>query len=232
MNRIARISSFVLLLVVGVLSNALAPLSSDAHQPRLAIGGTQITVENAMLSQAFYGRTPKGTVTYTLNEQEPFELFVQVLVPDQSGVQTQLDLSVVKINVDGTTTPVSTIVRGSEMTWTRFYEPFGMDAYLQGPSIRQSVDAGTYSVRVTSVQEGEPYVFVVGEKEFFTAREFREAMRMLPEIKREVFGLTGISVYINGFTLFFAGIVLVIIVIVIIAVVVKRSRRKKSTMNS
>lgn len=227
MKRLSRFLVFLLLLLVGVASNGLTPLSSDAHQPRLALGGTEITVENATVSQAFYGRTPLGSVTYTLNEEAPFDLFVQILVPDQPDAVTNLDLSVRRVNNDGTLTPVSTIVRGKDAAWTPFYEPFGMDAYLQGPSIRQSVDAGTYTIAVTGNQLGIPYVFVVGEREFFSADDFREAMRILPEIKREVFGKTGISVYINGFTLFFASIIFLLILIVIVVIVMRVRRRRR-----
>lgn len=71
--------------------------SLNAHQPRLETGKfvsleNPIIVENPEISQAFYGELEGNPDYFQIKSDQPFQLYVNLLVPTTPGQEVNLSL--------------------------------------------------------------------------------------------------------------------------------------------
>lgn len=107
-----------------------------AHQPRLVFeqpAGQIVNVEHPEISQAFYGILSGYEDIYQIRSDTGFLLYVNIVVPAASGQRTDFAIEISEPN------NISTRLEGASSTRTDFYEPFGGDAYLMGPSFEKEV---------------------------------------------------------------------------------------------
>ena len=176
----------------------LIPFSfASAHQPYLVGKEKQVTVTNPEISKAYYGEFSGSPVVFTINENKPFKLYVGVLVPDQFGVLTDVSA---KIQKDS---KLMAFLSATSTNWARFYEPFGGDAYYQGPEIRSNALPGIYSITVSRPGNSGKYVVAIGETESFTVNETIRTLKVLPFLKSEFFGKSVWTAYLNRIGLYF-----------------------------
>jgi hypothetical protein len=153
-----------------------------AHQPHM-VNDTGVTrVDRPEVSKAYYAELHGKPAAYEITSPDSFELYVNILVPDEVGIPTDLSVTVSR----GPDTVV--VLEGSAHTWTKFYEPFGGDSYLMGPEHRLRVGPGTYVATVSRPGDTGRYVFVVGEREEFPLKEIIRVIRLMPRLKRDFFG--------------------------------------------
>ncbi|WP_236950966.1 hypothetical protein [Methanobacterium subterraneum] len=161
---------------------------ANAHQPRLDIG-TSVSIENPIMvddpeiSKAFYGELDGKPVYYQIHSPQPFQLYVNLLVPTSPGQGGEL----VSAEVTDSSGEMIMFLNGTNSTWTPYFEEFGGDYYLKGPEATLNVPAGTYNIRVFNTQNQGKYSIAIGKIESFPANEAISALFTLPLLKEQFF---------------------------------------------
>jgi len=177
---------FLLLLFICI------PGLASAHQPRI-VEGTQTVVIEPAISKAYYGQLKGTPDIFTIVATSSFPLYVNVLVPDIPRQQKDVSATITK---DGQT--VATL-DGTQFTWKTMFEPFGYDNYFQGPEYKATVEAGTYVVTVSSTNNDSKYSLAIGEAENFDFKEIKNALTLVPQLKRDFFEESPINFILSPF---------------------------------
>jgi hypothetical protein len=165
-----------------------------AHQPRLVDARPSIEVRNPKISQAFYARLAGNPQSYYIRSDVPLRLYVNLLVPDIAGIDT--DYEAVISRETGSGEEVLARLDGKAYEWRPFFEPFGGDHYLLGPEHDGQVPAGTYIVTVSSPDNAGKYALAIGKIEKFPPKEMARTIVALPQLKK-YFGKSPWTAYFN-----------------------------------
>jgi len=169
-----------------LLALSLVPALAFAHQPRITKSRLTL-VPDPEISKAYYGKLTGEPDVYTIEAREPFDLYVNVLVPDIAGQKKDVSAVVLK---DGKELAV---LEGINFAWKQFYEPFGADSYWMGPEHRARAEAGTYEIRVWSSGNESKYSLAIGEIEAFDFKEITNVFTIIPELKKNFFEVSPIT---------------------------------------
>lgn len=168
--------------VVGI-AVALAPAVVFAHQPRV-VTSRVTAVSEPEVSKAYYGQLTGQPDVYTFTATAPFDLYVNVLVPNSPGQQKDVSALVLK---DGTAVAN---LQAEGFAWKSYHEPFGNDNYFMGPEYKARAEAGHYEVRVSSPGNTSKYSLAIGETEAFNFTESYHAVRTIPQLKKTFFNVS------------------------------------------
>jgi len=160
---------------------ALSAGTVYAHLPKMVTEPGVTRVERPEVSQAFYAELSGEPAVYEITSPDSFDLYINILVPDEPGIPTDLSVTV----TGGQDTII--VLDGPAHRWTRFYEPYGGDSYLMGPEQRLRVGPGAYFATVSRPGNEGRYAFAVGEREAFTFREIVRIVCLMPRLKRDFF---------------------------------------------
>jgi hypothetical protein len=183
-----------------VLTVFVSIMSASGHVPEIVDNNRDfisepILVEKPEFSKAFYGRLQGYPHRYMIVSDEPFSLYVSLLVPfvgqDESS---ELEFHIMK---DGE----KIVTRHGYDDWVKWYEAFGGDWYLQGPVYEAEVPGGTYIVEVHSETNSEEYSLAIGRLERFGVFDVVKVVFLVPVIKALFWGN-----YVN--IILYGGIVL------------------------
>ena len=177
---------------------------ASAHQPRIPEGNT-IIVTSPEISKAYYTELQWVPQKYIIDSDIAFPLYVNLLVPDITGQKK--DISAVIIKDGDLENPLATL-DGTNFEWVKFFEPFGYDTYWQGPTYKGQVDAGSYEIIVSSTENNSTYSLAIGEAELFDFKESMNAMKLVPQIKRDFFNESPLSFILSPMGAGFVGIML------------------------
>ncbi len=191
---------------------------TNAHIPELVIEDKNYTnepviIEEPEISYAYYGKLQGSPQIYKIESEEPFHLYVSLLVPyvgqDESS---EVEFHIMK---DG-----EKIVKMHDyQNWTKWYEEYGGDWYLQGPTYEADVDAGIYFVEVHSDSNTEDYTLAIGNIERFGPTDIISTIFILPVLK---------AFFWNEYLMLILFLALIILFIgSIIFFLRKKSRRRK-----
>jgi hypothetical protein len=158
----------------------VTPLIAHAHQPRITESQQTIVVDPE-ISKAYYGTLTNKPDAYIINASEPFELYVNLLVPDTKNQKKDVSAVIIKNGNE------IAVLEASNVTWEKFYEPFGADWYWRGPEYTAQADAGTYEIIVWSSNNDSKYSLAIGKKEAFDFKETKNALRLIPQLKKDFF---------------------------------------------
>jgi len=197
------------IILISLLFCVIISGSAYAHQPRIVSEDVTI-IRNPEISQAFYGELKGQHDHYNIIEEEGFDLYVSILVPELPGIGK--DVSVAIEPIDDIENNFIYFLNGTDFQWERYYEEFGGDYYYQGPDIKVEADPGGYDIHVMSTDNLGKYVLVVGQIESFPIDEFINTIITLPELKQEFFEKPWYTAYFN-----LIGVFLVVILLVLIA---------------
>jgi len=167
----------------------IVPAIALAHQPRL-VESRQTIVPEPEISKAYYATLVGEPDTYIIESAMPFDLYVNVLIPDIAGQKKDVSAAVIK---DGETDTPLAVIGGVDADWQQFYEPFGVSTYWRGPEYKARAEAGRYEVRVWSSNNDSKYSLAIGEGEFFDSKEIWNALHLVPQIKSDFFEESPIS---------------------------------------
>lgn len=184
------------------------------------------------ISKAYYGKLSGEPDVYVIEASEPFDLYVNVLVPDITGQKKDVSVVVLKDVPEGQGTAGSAQVAfldGINYEWKKFYEPFGADTYWMGPEYKVRAEAGRYEIRVWSSNNDSKYSLAIGEIEAFDRLEGMNALSVIPELKRDFFEESTISFIKSPFGW---GLIVVMYLLAGIVGLVYRAILKKFTKNS
>jgi hypothetical protein len=211
------------LLILSLL--VMMPAIALAHQPRLT-ESRQTLVPEPEISKVYYAKLMGEPDTYIIESATPFDIYVNVLVPDIKGQKKDVSATVIK---DGETdTPLATL-GGVDADWQKFYEPFGVSTYWRGPEYKAAVEAGRYEVRVWSGNNDSKYSLAIGEGEFFNNKEIWNALRLVPQIKSGFFEESPISFIKSPFGY---GLIILMYILAGIALIIYRAIMKRVGKNT
>ena len=179
---------------IPILLSLLAAGTAYAHQPRLVDDRPSIEVKNPEISQAFYARLAGNPQSYYIRSDVPLRLYVNLLVPDIAGIDT--DYEAVISRETGSGGEVVARLDGKAYEWRPFFEPFGGDHYLLGPEYDEPMPAGTYIVTVSSPDCAGKYALAIGKIEKFPPKEIARTIVALPQLKK-YFGKSPWTAYFN-----------------------------------
>ena len=151
-----------------------------AHQPRM-VESRLTNVPDPEISKAYYGQLVGQSDVYVINASAPFDLYVNVLVPDIVGQQKDVSVIVLKNGAE------LALLDGLNFEWKQFFEPFGYDTYWMGPEYKTRAEAGEYQIRVTSADNTSKYALAIGQLEAFDFKQTKNALTLIPKLKRSFF---------------------------------------------
>jgi hypothetical protein len=207
-----------IILVLFLSVNALS-----AHQPRLDTG-VEVTVENPIIvenpeiSQAFFGQLNGNPAYYQIKSDQPFQLYVNLLVPTSPGQGGEF----ISAEVTDQTGKLVMFLNGTNSTWTPYFEEFGGDYYLKGPEATLDVPAGTYTIRVFNSQNQGKYSIAIGKIEAFPANEALAALFTLPLLKQQFFAKPISTLFFE-----FVGIILALGSVMVLFTLMIKSRKSE-----
>jgi len=196
----------------------------SAHQPRL-VSGDVVMIRNPEVSQAFYGQLTGLHDHYNIIEEEGFDLYVSILVPDLPGIGK--DVSVAIEPIDEIDNNFIYFLNGTDFQWERYYEEFGGDWYYQGPDVKAKVGPGGYDIHVMSTDNLGKYVLVVGQKEEFPFDEIVNTIFTMPALKQDFFEKPAYTAYFNLIGVFVFGPVILVLVIAVLVLLFFRKKMKR-----
>jgi hypothetical protein len=176
-------------------------------------------ISNPEVSQAFYSELSNSPAIYRIASNASFALYANLVIPDIPGANTAMSLEAYR-EENGTNTTLADM-DGSSINWTKFYEEFGGDNYLQGPIYKSIVGPGTYYIVVHSDDNTGKYSLAIGEKEEFPMNEAINSIVLMPSIKA-FFGKPFYAVFEGRI---YQG--LLVVVLIVIAVIWLLLRRKR-----
>ena len=155
---------------------------SSAHIPELVLEDRNYTndpiiVEEPEISYAYYGKLKGSPQVYKIVSDKPFYLYVSLLVPYVGQDETSdVEFHIMK---DGK----KIVMMHDYQNWTKWYEEYGRDWYLQGPTYESDAEAGTYLIEVHSDTNSEDYTLAIGNIERFGPLEIVSTIFVLPLMK-------------------------------------------------
>lgn len=183
------------IILLFLVISSLVPGLVFAHQPRIT--ESRLTqVLSPEVSKAYYGKLTGEPDVYVIQASEPFDLYVNVLVPDIAGQKKDVSAVVIK---DGNTDKPLAVLNGITFEWKKFYEPFGADSYWMGPEYKARAEAGTYEIRVQSTNNDSKYSLAIGQVEAFDGKEGLNALTIIPELKKNFFNVSPIGFIVSPF---------------------------------
>ena len=210
-----------------VLAAMLLPFAALAHQPRFVTQDQVVEIENPEVSQAFYGIMKGRSASYRIVRNEPFDLYVSLLVPDVKGIAKDVSAEIRHTRADGGTSVF--VMDGSTSAWVPFHEPFANDDYFQGPEFKKyAAPPGTYEIHIRRPGNVGRYVFVIGQAESFPPGEALKAVWLIPQLKVRFFDKPFYLIFWSriGFFLFVAAAGSTAVMAGLASVVRKRFRKK------
>lgn len=202
----------IIFLLIGVAGSALA------HQSRLVLNETVVKVEDPEISKAYYGQLSDNPVVYQIEASQPFNLYVNFLVPATDNIRKDFIIEIRKES------ELIEIFNTAGYNWTNFYEPFARDNYFQGPEFKQKVGAGSYEIEIFNSDYQGKYILAIGEKEDFSLKEIIRATYLLPVIKNQFFNQSFLTVYFNQIGLYLLAFILSLLVIILFLRKIFKSR--------
>ena len=191
-----------------------------AHQPRV-VNKVVTDVPEPEISKAYYGKLMGAPQVFRIASDKPFHLYVNVLVPDIVGQKQDVSAVIVKDNDNAH--PLA-MLDASTFQWKIFFEPFGHDTYWMGPEYRSDVGPGTYRVSVYSPNNDSRYSLAIGETESFGFTETANAIKLIPELKRDFFDESPANFVLSPFGF---GYILIVYALAFIMVFASRLILKK-----
>ena len=205
-----------------VLMVCVSPSETSAHQPRIVKDNPTI-VTSPEVSKAYYGKLAGAPAVYTITSDEPFALYVGVLVPDIAGQKKDVSAVILK---DGEQVAV---LEGANFEWKKFFEPFGSDTYWQGPEYKAEADAGNYEIIVWSSNNDSKYSLAIGEIEAFDFKETVNALTLIPQLKKDFFDKSPIDFILSPFGW---GLIVIMFVLAFMFGFIYRTILKKFARNT
>jgi hypothetical protein len=181
--------------IIALALFVFAPGFVLAHQPRINTQ-TETTVINPEISKAYYGQLTGNPHFYNIKAEVPFNLYVNILVPDIEGQKKDVSAAIVKNR--NTEVPLA-VLDGINFEWKKFWEPYGRNWYLQGPEYKAQAEAGEYIIVVWSSNNDSKYSLAIGETENFNATESISALNLIPQIKHNFFNESPINFILSPF---------------------------------
>lgn len=224
----------ILLLPILMLLVLVFAKPAEAHLPRLVYDQLNsafapYVIKTPEISQAFYGQFKNYLPDYyfvTLPSDQ--DLYLSLLVPDNSNAATGTSLTVIKLNSAASNFAMT--LNGKDFAWEKYHEEYAGDNYWQGPNQSSQLSAGDYLVTVSATGNVGKYVLVTGKIESFPFGEMLKTLWALPFLKMVFFetSLATIFAGIIGKYLLWGVILIGVILALVGGLIIKRRILKKT----
>lgn len=195
-----------------------------AHQPRLVIGPRIVEVKDPETSQAFYSELKGESQIFQIKEEKSFDLYLNILAPDLPEARTDFVVYIYK-KTDKRPYFIDKL-DGENFTWQKYHEEFANDDYLKGPEWKKEVEAGSYLIEVKSKDNQGKYSLAIGEKEKFTLSEIKNVIRILPDVKTQIFNKPAYTAFTNRTGIFLLLPFLSLVIIIALAIFIYKKFKK------
>jgi len=190
---------------------------ATAHIPEIVIEDRNYTVEPIIvkepeISYAYYGKLQGSPQLYKIESEKPFHLYVSLLVPYVGQESSEVEFHIVKDEE-------KIVMMHDYQNWTKWYEEYGGDWYLQGPEYEADVEAGVYLIEVHSDTNSEDYTLAIGNIERFGAVEILKTVFALPVMK---------ALFWNNYLMVGVYIIILAGIVFVIYFIMRKRYRKKS----
>lgn len=136
------------------------------------------TVYDPELSQAFIGQLNDQPHTYEISAEEPFSLFVQLRIPDIDSSKNNVSGIIIKEQKRGRVEEVTRFL-AKDAAWSVKDDSLSGDTYREGASFERSLDAGVYRIEVSTPDNIEKYILMIGTREEMTIGYFELISRLM-----------------------------------------------------
>ena len=156
------INIFLLTLLVYIV-----PLCSFAYVPEL-VEPTSVSdvylVESPEQEKMFFGDMASFPHTYEINSIKPFNLYVEIRMPDIESSENNMAGIIIRQKGRG---GVDEVVRmnPNDAEWSVVRESFENEEYRVGPIFDSELDGGIYRVEVSTPDNVEKYVLIMGKED-------------------------------------------------------------------
>jgi len=172
--------------IFSVFTIGLVASPTFAHQPRV-VDRDEILVIDPEVSKAYYGELSGVHHLYTINTTEPFDLYVGILMPYAEDSKKDVVAEIRKGE------KLLQVLGGENAEWVSMFEFFGQSTYWDGGEYKERVDAGEYTISVSSTNNDSKYSLAIGSIEAFDGKETLNALNLIPELKRNFFNESSFS---------------------------------------
>ena len=124
-----------------------------------------VRVSEPEISWAYYGKLDGGPHLYQIISEKPFRLTVGLLAPYVGQPETS-DLEFHIMN-----SGKKIVMMHNYTGWEKWYEPYGGQWYLRGPSHESQAPPGEYIIEVHSETNTEDYTLSIGHIERYQMPE-------------------------------------------------------------
>jgi hypothetical protein len=193
----------------------------SATRPRLKIQSKSKTLK---YPKAYYGILDGTPDFYDIEAQQPFRLYLNILVPDLKDSRTDFIVEVYSQN------KTLLVLNGTNYNWTKFYEEFAGNNYLKGPEIYENLSEGSYHIKVYNQGNKGKYSLAVGDIESFPPSEILNTFFTLPRIQTAFFERPFYSAYLSRFVIISVLVplfIFLVAIILLIFIIRRRQTRRK-----
>lgn len=162
------------------------PFFAAAHVPvfpEIETVSDVVEIADPEYSQVFYGELVGFPHTFEIETSEPFVLHAEILQPDISSSERNISGIIIKELAGGGRVTEVARLSAKDASWEPFFEFFGGDTYLAGPSFEETVEAGTYRIEVSTPDNIGKYALSVGTEEVFAGVGPLELIRRIAGVK-------------------------------------------------
>ena len=225
-------------------------IAGTATISRLRIVSEEMTtVENPEMSQVFYGELTGSADVFKIDAKEPFDLYVNVLVPNVDGAKkdtmaelyTGENLPGQEKTGDGTMQVKKSValLDGKKADWQNYSEPLMGENLLKGPEYKDTennqslkavrMDPGEYFIQVINDDNEGKYALKIGLKEQFSFGEAVNTLKLIPKINMEFFGKSSVSAFFNLTGLIVLSFIVIFVLLTIAArkILIRRGKKAK-----
>jgi len=211
----------LLFLVVLVLLPIQATLAYIPVRMEQAANTEAVPIDNPEEEQMFFGQLESAPHTFQITSETPFHMYVEVRVPDIDSSSNNVSGTVVRETKPGSVEEVARL-RAKDAEWNRVYEKFEGDHYRVGSTFESELDAGTYFVEVSTPDNIEKYVLIIGREDAHQDIGYFEKVAKIADVK-SFFEKTQLSVL--GVATVYRPVILVGVLLVLILLFLRRRKR-------
>ncbi|MEO0114889.1 MAG: hypothetical protein ABIK93_05385 [candidate division WOR-3 bacterium] len=196
-------------------------LTGYGYRPRLVFDKVLSLVNaevirNPEVTQIFYGELVDQSDFYKIKSDKTFDLYLNILVPDDSEAVTDFCIEIYGPNKTIT-------INGGQYDWEKAFDRLTGNNYLKGPSYEETLEKGEYLIQIYNSDNQGKYILVIGENDVFSIPEMIRTILLMPKIK-SFMGKPFITVYFNQVGVILLTTLLIVAGIIILLIFYRQSR--------
>jgi len=142
-----------------------------------------VDIQNPEEEKMFFGHMNSFPHTFEIDSKDSFNLYVEIRVPDIESSKNNISGIIVKENEGSGSVSEVARLPAKSVEWESLYEKSEGDHYRVGPQFGKELGAGVYRVEVSTPDNIEKYVLIIGKEKSSEAVGYFEKVRRIAELK-------------------------------------------------